>query len=204
MNFIIFMLKELFYSVCRLNHPNDDDDDHHSKFDKSESNECKSEGNIFNVESSSINMNSHISKFSNVIRRYSSQCQADEFSSERRWHWSKESGGLIDKGNRKKKQQSNIKVKSKEKFNHIEGQLIYESLPTEQIQALKKTQSSNNVMTNENNIEQNNNKQISKQVLHAIMNTMTRNREESSMNEFFENGPYTNPEETIANITSSA
>ena len=189
-----------------MNHSNNDDV-HHSTFDNSESNECKSEGKIFHVESSLSNMNSHIGKFSNVIRRYSSQCSANEFSSGRRWQWSKESGGLIDKGNRKQQQQqqSNIKLKSKEKFNQVEEQAIYESLPSEQIQALKKTQSLNNAITNENSVEPNNNKPISKQILHAIMDTMTPNQEEeSSMNEFFENGPYTNPEETIANITSSA
>ncbi|CAF4377249.1 unnamed protein product, partial [Rotaria magnacalcarata] len=60
---------------------------------------------------------------------------------------------------------------------------------------------------------QNNNKQVSKQILHAIMNSMNNNQEQSTAgppivalssavnDEFFENGPLTNPEETIVNIT---
>jgi len=49
--------------------------------------------------------------------------------------------------------------------------------------------------------------QISKQLLHSIMNTKKKdstNLEQSKRDEFFEHGPHTNPEETVVNITSSA
>jgi len=46
----------------------------------------------------------------------------------------------------------------------------------------------------------NNRKQISKQILHAIMNSMN-NKDATKVNEtFFEHGPHTNPDEVIANL----
>ncbi|CAF5138815.1 unnamed protein product, partial [Rotaria socialis] len=41
---------------------------------------------------------------------------------------------------------------------------------------------------NESNDEQSNTKQISKQILHAILNSMPNNQDQSTVNEFFENG----------------
>jgi len=75
---------------------------------------------------------------------------------------------------------------------------------------LKKKRPFHTINTIESNTSngQNNNKQISKQILHAIMNSMNNNQEQSAIpapsvnDEFFENGPLTNPEETIANITT--
>ncbi len=56
--------------------------------------------------------------------------------------------------------------------------------------------------------QHNPNKQISKQILHAIMNSMNNNQEQVTVpaavnDEFFENGPLTNPEEPAPNITTS-
>jgi hypothetical protein len=75
---------------------------------------------------------------------------------------------------------------------------------------MKKKRPFHTINTIESNTSngQNNNKQISKQILHAIMNSMNNNQEQSAIpapsvnDEFFANGPLTNPEETIANITT--
>ncbi|CAF4743240.1 unnamed protein product, partial [Rotaria sp. Silwood1] len=193
-----------------------DDHAHRSELND-EDDECKSEGDVFIEESSLTNINSSQQQqqqqqqqplSTNVIRRHSSQRSAEKIPSERRWQWSKESGGLIDKGNRKKKQQSAINLSSKDKINQDEEQVVYETPLSEQIQPSYKKQSfhtTTTTTTTENSDEQNNNnKQISKQILHAILNSMTNSQEQSVMNEFFENGPYTNPEETLTNITSTA
>ena len=142
-----------------------------------------------------------------MIRRHSSQRSADEVLSERRWQWSKESGGLIDKGNRKKKQ-STTNLPPKTKIQHHEQeQVVYETPKSEQLSipasttyTLKKKQS---LRTSEPTNESN--KQISKQILHSIINNSTNNnQDQSTTDDFFENGPHTNPEETMVNITSSA
>ncbi|CAF2380381.1 unnamed protein product [Rotaria sp. Silwood2] len=193
----------------RFSRPTDDHAHRSELID--EDDECKSEGDVFIEESSLTNMNSPQQQqqqlSTNAIRRHSSQRSVEKTPSDRRWQWSKESGGLIDKGNRKKKQQqqSTTNLSSKDKIIPDEEQVVYETPQSEQIQTLNKKQSLPTTTTTENSDEQNNNnKQISKQILHAILNSMTNNQEQTTMDEFFENGPYTNPEETLTNITSTA
>ncbi len=138
---------------------------------------------------------------SNIIRRHASQSSADE---------------LIHRNTLKKKQSPITIITRKNKINQDE-QNVYEAPHSEQTQApvcnshtMKKKRPFHTINTIESNTSngQNNNKQISKQILHAIMNSMNNNQEQSAIpapsvnDEFFENGPLTNPEETIANITT--
>jgi len=93
------------------------------------------------------------------------------------------------------------------KKNESEEQVVYETSQSEQIQpsTLKKTPSPYIIASLASNDGlNNNNKHYSKQILYAIMNSKNNKQEQTTTDEFFENGPHTNPEETIANITSSA
>jgi len=110
---------------------------------------------------------------------------------------------LIEKSNRKKKQQQPITIVTRK--NEINQEDDYEIPQSEQNQTLKlkKQPSLHYITPTEINIELNNNKPISKQILNAIKKSKN-NQEQTKTDEFFENGPHTNPEETIVNITSSA
>lgn len=196
----------IFYITLRFSRPTDDHA-HRSELND-EDEECKSEGDVFVEDLSLPNMNSSQLQqpLAHAIRRHSSQCSADKIPLDRRWQWSKESGGLIDKGNPKKKQQ-----KSTSSLTSKEDRIIYETPKSEQIQTsscnnhvLSKKQSFTTIVTHENNDEQSNNKQVTKQILHTILNSMANNQEQADVNEFFENGPYTNPEDVMANIASTA
>ena len=165
---------------------------------------------------------------SNSIRQLASQCSADEFTSERCYRGSEENLQLININILKEKPPPITLITRKNKSNQ-DDQIVYEPPHSEQIRApvrnshtLRKNRPFHtiNVMATsnsngQNDISNNNNKQISKQILHAIMNSMNNNQEQSmkgppiasssSVNdEFFEKGPLTNPEETIANITTLA
>ncbi len=142
-------------------------------------------------------------------------------TNDRYYQQSKEDSELT-KTNFIKKKQSPVTLITRKKINQNE-QIVYEASHSEQIQAptcnthtLKKKRPLHTITTTGNssaNGQNNNTKQISKQILHAIMNSMNNNQEQvrisprpasSSVNdEFFDNGPLTNPEETIANITTS-
>ncbi len=115
-----------------------------------------------------------------------------------------------------KKKSSPITIITRKNKITRDEQIVYETPHSEQIQApifnghtLKKNRPFHTVTatgtTNANG--QTTNKQISKQILHAIMNSMNNNQESptartfSANDEFFENGPLTNPEETIPIIT---
>ncbi|CAF3696404.1 unnamed protein product [Adineta steineri] len=148
---------------------------------------------------------------SNTLRRHASQCSADEFKSER-----------INSNTLKKKSSPLTLITRKNKINQDE-QIVYEAPLSEQTQApicnthtLKKKRpfhTINTIGSSTNTTHNPTNKQISKQILHAIMNSMNNNQEQiiipsqaspSSVNdEFFENGPLTNPEETLTNVTTS-
>jgi hypothetical protein len=147
-------------------------------------------------------MNSPQQSASHVIQRHSSQHSNEEFSSDRRWQWSKESGGLIEKSHRKKNQQSITILTRKTKTNEGEEQTIYETPRSEPI--FKEKQSPLIITSIGSNDETNNNNPISRQILYAIMNSKNKNSEQTTTDDFFENGPHTNPEETMGNITSTA
>jgi hypothetical protein len=196
--------------IFRFSRPTDDHA-HRSDLNDDEDDECKSEGDVFIDESSVTTIN--LQQSSNVIQRHSSQCSAEQLPSDRRWQWSKESGGLIEKNNRKKKQPITIVTHKNEEEKEEEEQVVYEIPRSEQNSTLKlkKQPSSHSITLTEINIELNNNQPISKQILNAIKNSKNNNnnnnnntQEQTTMDEFFENGPHTNPEKTIVNITSSA
>ncbi|CAF0937452.1 unnamed protein product [Adineta ricciae] len=179
-----------------------DDHAHHSELND-EDEELKSEGDVFIEESSTTHMNSPNRQTSPSI---------DESAPERRWQWSKETGGLIDKGAQRKKKSlialPITLITRKTKANQDEEQTAYEAPQSEQlpppvknIYPIKKTQSSHPLTTTDTNDHQpDTSKQVSKQILHAIMNSMN-NKSTVNADEFFENGPHTNPEETHVNPT---
>lgn len=156
------------------------------------------------------------------IRRHASQCSAEEFlPHDGRYPRSKENPELINL-NILKKIQSPITIITRKNKVHQDEQIFYETPQSEQIQmpicnthTLKKKRPFHTITaTGSTSIKGQNNKQISKQILHAIMNSMNNNNQEqvpisprpisASVNdEFFDNGPHTNPEETIDNITVS-
>ncbi|UJR35582.1 hypothetical protein I4U23_028335 [Adineta vaga] len=190
----------------RFSHPTDDHA-HHSELND-EDEECKSEGDVFIEESSTLNLN--------PLQQTSPS--VDDILPDRRWQWSKESHGLIDKGgNRKKKGQPSFPltlITRKNKTNQNDEQTVYETPQSEQLPPtvkssfpIKKTQSSHPLITTENDHESDGNKHVSKQILHAIMNSMNHTNKKShttNADEFFENGPHTNPEETLLNSISSS
>ncbi len=159
---------------------------------------------------------------SNSIRRHVSQCSAEEFTpNNRRYQRSNENPELININFLKKQQSPITLITRKNKINQ-DKHIVYETPHSEQVQVpisnthtLKKKRPFHTITatgsTSANG--QNNNNQISKQILHAIMNSMNNNQEQitipprpassSVTDEFFENGPLTNPEETLANITAS-
>ena len=214
----------IFYFIYRFSRPIDDHARHSTVNDDDDD---KSEDDVFIEDpprkpipkitrhQSVLNLPNNESRHSqqqsaNAIRRHVSQCSADDCASGRRFQQSKEI--LI-----KKKQLPLTLITRKNKINQDE-QILYEAPNSEKTEApgcnshtLKKKRSFHTINTARNNTSdgQNNNKQISKQILHAIMNSMNNNQEQSTIpspstnDEFFENGPLTNPEETIANITAS-
>lgn len=186
---------------CRFSRPTDDHA-HHSELNDADE-ECKSEGDVFIEDLSTTNFNPIHSP-------------ANECSSDRRWQWSKESGGLIDKGDRKKKPQPSLPltlITRKHRSNQDEEPLVYEAPHSEHLPApgksaypIKKTQSSH-PFTSGNPAESDSSKQVSKQILHAIMNSMTHGTispSQTDTDEFFEKGPHTNPEETAVSLAPSA
>ncbi|UJR10384.1 hypothetical protein I4U23_014589 [Adineta vaga] len=151
----------------------------------------------------------------NVLRRHASQCSADEIASLN--------------SNALKKQQSPITLITRKNHINRDEPMLYETPHSEQTQpsvcntyTMKKKRPShtnNTAGCSNNNGQKNTNQQMSKQILHAIMNSMNNNQEPLSMtpppppipaspisvnDDFFENGPLTNPEETIANMTVSS
>ncbi|CAF0959999.1 unnamed protein product [Adineta steineri] len=157
-----------------------DDHAHRSELND-EDDECKSEGDVFIEDLSTPNISCHQQQSSNIIQR---QQSVDELPSDRRWQWSKESGGLIDKGNRKKKQQSPITILTRK--NKIEEQVVYETPQSDQIQ------------TSECNTYSIKTKQSSR------ISPINNHKIEAKTNDFFDIGPHTNPEEIMIKMTSSS
>lgn len=140
-----------------------------------------------------------------MFRRHASQCSADEYSNERRFQRAKENGENFKKTN------SPITILTRKHRVAHEDPLVYDTPNIEQNQmgTLKKKRS----MTSLNQVGQNQNnanKQISKQILHAIMNSMNNiqdgngTAQTSTADEFFDNGPLSNPEETMVRIVDSS
>ena len=149
----------------------------------------------------------HLSRSdSRHFQRHTSQCSPEELSSNTR-RYQRSTENLL-----KKKSLPLTIITRKTKLNPDE-QNVYETPHSEHVQTsschshtLKKQRPFHTITTSGGN----NNKQISKQILHAIMNSMNNTQEQqpsvtrtsSVYDEFFENGPLTNPEDTLANITT--
>lgn len=138
-------------------------------------------------------------------QRHISQCSAEELTSNAR-RYQRPNENLP-----KKKSLPLTIITRKNKLNPDE-QNVYETPHSEQVHTptcnshtLKKQRPFHTINASGNT----NTKQISKQILHAIMNSMNNTQEQppatrtsSVYDEFFENGPLTNPEDTLANITT--
>ncbi|CAF0847591.1 unnamed protein product [Adineta ricciae] len=145
---------------------------------------------------------------SSGFRRHASQCSADD-------------APLLN-SMELKKQKSPLTLITRTNPTNCDEAMTYETPQSEQIQppvcnthTMKKKRPFHTINTAGCSIA--NNQQMSKQILHAIMNSMNHNQEPlsntpppipaspTSVNDdFFENGPLTNPEETIANMTPSS
>ncbi|CAF3390997.1 unnamed protein product [Rotaria sp. Silwood1] len=225
----------------RFNHPATDDYVHRSELNDDDNNDDdKSEGDVF-IEETPIKPTPNIIRHQSVlnlpnnesrrfqqqssyaIRRHASQCSSNEYTYDRHYQQSRENSQIIITNTLKKKPPPITLITRKNKLNQDE-QFVYEAPHSDQTQVpmcnshtTKKKRPFHTInvtgTTNSNNGQNNNNKQISKQILHAIMNSMNNNQEQttigppitlsSSVNdEFFENGPLTNPEETMATIST--
>ncbi|CAF1197311.1 unnamed protein product [Rotaria magnacalcarata] len=158
-----------------------------------------------------------------TIRRHASQCSSNEFTYDQRYLQTKENSQLILANTFTKKTPPPITIITRKNRSMQSEQIAYEEPQLEQTETVLlnnhtviKKRPCNTIITtgtSECSNGQNNNKQVSKQILHAIMNSMNNNQEQSTAgppivalssavnDEFFENGPLTNPEETIVNIT---
>lgn len=140
----------------------------------------------------------------------------DRNPSERRWYWSKESGGLIDKGNRKKKSNGLIRHESTQEDSNYE-QTEEDTFPSEPAvtavvpsHAVLKKPSFRIATIAETNAEQHEAKPSSVPVLYVRKASISKDEEppatetpgkSSITDDFFDNGPHTNPEETLASST---
>ncbi len=210
---LIFIIRIQFFSL----------DDHSRHFE-----DDGSEDDVF-LEDSPVKLISHVTRHqsivnlpnheshrlqqssSKVIQRHASHCSAEELTPNNHRYQ------RLNENFLKKKSTPITLITRKNKINRDE-QNVYETPHSEQIQCnshtLKKTRPFLTITTAGNSIAngQTNNKQISKQILHAIMNSMNNNQEQLTANptrafsvndEFFENGPLTNPEEILPIITPS-
>lgn len=166
-----------------------DDHAHRSDLIDDDDDQSKSDGDVFFEESSlksTNNMACSSTHSSNAPSSNSKQQGSTEKSpSERRWHWSKESGGLIDKGNRKKSSSSSA-IPANESIpeenhheHHDEGE--GEDIRSSDLAGKPLSPSDRSQKINE------------EQVITSI-----------AVDEFFENGPHTNPEEALAKLNQSA
>ena len=138
----------------------DDDDD-----------QSKSEGDVF-IEEPSMKPMSQIATLKSNTN--------EKTPSERRWHWSKESGGLIEKGNRKKSSTSSAIRPN-------------ESIPEEVPKEDDEDDEGERSKTTERVATPTSPKVKDERIAHS-----------TAVDEFFENGPLTNPEETLAKLNHSA
>ena len=129
----------------------------------------------------------------NSVQQQPNQPTAEGSSSDRRWQWSKESNGLIEKVQRKKKQkQPAINPVAPE---NEEESVVYEAPQSEQtsLSKFEKKLSTPSIISTETKNEPN-----------IIIKSKTPNEEHTVTDEFFDNGPYSNPEEAIAKKSSTA
>ena len=212
--------------TCRFSRPTDDHA-HHSELNDDEGNpddddEYKSEGDVFIEESlatSITNIPSPQHQSANVVPAHHPKAPAvDRNPSERRWYWSKESGGLIDKGNRKKKSNGLIRHESTQEDSNYE-QTEEDTFPSEPAvaavvpcHAVLKKPSFRIATIAETNAEQHEAKLNPVPVLYVRKASISKDQEppvtdvpgkSSITDDFFDNGPHTNPEETSANLAPS-
>lgn len=158
--------------LCRYSRPTDD----HARRsdlidDDDDEDQSKSDGDVF-IEDPSMKSTSHSSTFKGPAN--------EKVSAERRWHWSKESGGLIEKGNRKKSSTSSAVGPPNESIPE-EGPKEEADENDEQIKGTERVATPTN-----------------QKFKGEPMPSPT------AVDEFFENGPLTNPEETLAKLNHSA
>lgn len=148
-----------------------------------------------------------------LLRRHASQCSADEIMQDRRAQRAKENTEVVDRTHTLKKKPSPITILTRKNKTNQNEPLVHDAPfseltqpPACNTQTLKKKRPSHPLNTS----GQTNNKQISKQILHAIMNSMNNNQEPtvaiepSATDEFFDNGPLRNPEESLGHPPSDS
>ena len=150
-----------FSFIFRFSRPTDDHAHRSELID--EDDECKSEGDVFLEESS--------------VQAHTNPPTDEGITFDRRWQWSKESGGLIEKSVPKKKPLV-IQNIHEDDVESITNQLNPSESEKKQIHSAEHKTESNS----------------SKQLLHS----KKINQEQVASDEFFENGPHTNPEESFA------
>ena len=225
-----FLSLHLCHSSCSYSRPTDDhaqhselnDDDDNPDYDD----ECRSEGDVF-IEDNSVKSITQIPSphqqqqqpSANVSAPHPKVPSVERHPSDRRWHWSKESGGLIDKGNRKKKSNGLVRHDStQEDSNHeyIEQDTFASELPattTSPSHAIYKKSPLRIATITEANSEQCEAQPSTVPVLYVRKASISKDHEQpaqdvpekaSVTDDFFDNGPHTNPEETLAKLTASA
>jgi hypothetical protein len=142
-----------------------------------------------------------------LLRRHVSQCSADEIMQDRRAQRAKENTE-VDRTHTLKKKPSPITILTrKNKSNQNEPHSKQTQALVCNTHTLKKKRPFHTMNTSG---QSNNNKQISKQILHAIMNSMNNNQEQmpptgpSVTDEFFDNGPLSNPEGSLDHLPSDS
>ena len=147
---------------------------------------------------------------STVLRRQESQRSTEEIIVDRRPHRPKDIPEVVNTVVLKKKP-SPITIITRKTSMKQEEQNVYETPQSDQMQvSVSNSQVSNkrrpSNATSVGSRGTNGNKQMSKQILHAIMNSMNNNQDglPATTEDFFDKGPLSNPEETISNITDSS
>lgn len=191
-----------FFVLLKIRYSRPTDDHAHRSEIIDEDDESKSDGDVFIEEPLAKAVPQPIvppiQSSIRLVRSLSSQTANEKCVIERRWHWSKESGGLIDKGNRQTVPEKSLdlpkevspSLSSNETERKASSQVpIIEEIDTEKFE-LKSTTNS----VHEENPEHNEDEQ--EKIDH-------RTRSVSMTDDFFDNGPLTNPEETIAKLSLS-
>lgn len=142
-----------------------------------------------------------------MLRRHASQCSTDEYSNGRLFQRCKENSETL------RKTQSPITIVTRKNRVSQEEPMVYDTPVVDQSQlsvSNMQTMKKKRIVQATAPVGQTNNKQISKQILHAIMNSMNNIQEpvgtipSSANDDFFENGPLSNPEDTMTRIVDSS
>jgi hypothetical protein len=208
----------LVRECCRFSRPIDDHARSSELNDDDE--ESDSETDVF-VDESQVKSTTNVTA---LIAMPSSVCGQTHHSNgklaaERRWHWSKESGGLIDKGNRRNKStpvRPNDIMSDDSNYEHVEHNIELNeptAISTCKHHILQRKQSFQIPTIMENDLlqyESNPNTDILPQYSSTSADQHDEQpamesifRSTSMTNDFFDNGPLTDPEETMIKLTTS-